>query len=280
MNVLKKFFIILCSILLLSSLCGCTEKNESPEEIMKKTFEAQKSIKSLSCTMDMSLSFVSNDTPVDIQISGNIETTSNPVASKTDITLNLSNLLNLNIISYAKQEGNEYNVYTGFKIGDQITWEKGTSELPENISSSLTNNKYIDDITSYRLIGKEKINGKDTYHIVGSISRDGLINVINSLNIFEQLEGDEKETFDTILNLLDDIEVDIWVYTDNYLEAKIQIDMCDIFRSIVELSPETSADFSEARVTITFDKYNNIDSIEIPQEALEASESSLEGLLG
>ena len=281
MNRLKKLFIVLSSILLLSSICGCTEKNESAEEIIKKSFEAQENIKSFSSSIDMSLSFVSNDSPIDLKLTGNMETISNPSISKADLILNLSNLLNLNIISYTEQEGNENNVYTGVKIGDQITWSKSVSALPEtNISPSSKNNNYFDDAADYRLVGKEKINDKDTYHIIGSISKDGMNNILKSFGILDQLKEDEKESFDLLLSLMEKVEIDIWVYTDSYLEAKLQLDMCDLLKSLVETSPETSADFSEAIVTITFDGYNNVNSIEIPQEALDAEESSYEGLLG
>lgn len=277
MNILKKFLIVLSSILVLSSLCGCIKKNESVDEIMKKSFEAQKNIKSVSCSMDMSLSFVSDDMPLDVNMSGTVDTISNQNISKADFIVNISNILNLNIIIYSKQEGSDYNVYTGIKIGNEFTWEKDTVSLPEISNfSSFANSNFVKDIVDYSLVGEEKINGKNTYHVIGTISKDGIIRIFDyfGVTLFDQLDEEEKETFDLILDLLDKFEVDIWVYTDNYLEAKLQIDTSDLLKSIYELSPETSEVIKNAIITITFDDYNNVDSIEIPQEALEASESS------
>lgn len=279
MRLLKKLSIVLCSVLLLSVLCGCTEKELTLEELVKKYTEAQRDIKSSSIIIDADISAndESSPVPINIKVSSSMDIINNPISLKADTTINISSIINMDMVTYSIQEGSDFNIYTGLKMGDNIIWEKETEEIPD-MSGIIPSTNLNIDILDYELIGKENIDGKDTYHLVLSLSPEKMIDLLESFSVDNQLSIDNN--FGELAATLESLKMDLWISTKDYRTVKSVIDAKTFLNSLLG---DTSNLFEKAIITMSSTGYNNIDKIEIPQEALEADnneENYYNGLFG
>jgi len=174
-----------------------------------------------------------------------------------------------------------YTMISG--LGEEDKWIKMKNPMSaifdENFLSqqqALTGE--IDELTHYRLLGTEKVDGEDCYKIAMYTRLDNISEIFGKMNIFGQ---QEQEALKEASDMLEDISMNGYIYVgvDDKLVKKALID-ATISMNIADSKKESPVVLKAIKMNMDFN-YKDYDAdieIEIPEEAKEAEILDLENL--
>lgn len=276
----KKVAILAAGVLLVSSAAGCGTEN-----VQKISEDMQKSVKEVKSAMgdvDMGLGVTIGQSGIsmgiDMGLQGDWEAVLDPGAFHFNGTMSMSLLkFSMDMELYGVEEDDKMILYA--KVGDE--WNKSETDLDKPEDRKTTKNLFDEDYDRIVLDEKtEKVNGKDAYVMRTTITGEDVKKAVNSVGdmMEEELTEDNLEGIS-----LDDLEADVVlkVYKEDKLPAFFSFELKD---GIKDLNPEHGENEPEIGIdnctfTANIKEYNNIDKIEIPEEALTAKDSSNEELL-
>ena len=290
----KKTAISVC-ICLAAVLLLCSCGKPTALGIIKDMVSAYGKVSSFEGTGDMELTIdvgtsalgagvnmeLATSTKTDIQSAQNICRTN----GKTDVGLGSLGSADIDIDSYTVTGGDGITVYTNTGSG----WTKYTSSA-ESSESSVTAGiadvfKAVTSTDMSLRENTETYNGREVYVIDLSLSGEA-VDILTG----GSLESSLSELFgeDTQIDMSGvRASVVLKVYKDTKLPAEIDLDLGSSLQSALDAAAEKlssgvsaiididiTMEIKTHTVKLTFDSYNTVDSIEIPQEALDAEESS------
>lgn len=278
----KRFRFIIRVLIIILSIClisGCSNKVDlTVEEIISKNADVQKNINSQSLDMNFNLDVEENGAESIININATMDAIIKPAKYKMDFTIDLGDSNPLNYLVYLVENDGQYNVYFSLDLLGQKIWFHFVVES-NNLSNSFeineTNNKFL----NYELIGKEKLNNKNVYHIKANTSSE----------IFEEIfelfyaDNDEievnKALFDLLVKALERLDYNMWIDAKDFTLTKLSVDGTEVFKTIMDIDGSINVDVKNFFMEISSDNINNVSDIEIPQEALEVPPIDYENLL-
>lgn len=276
----KKVAILAAGVLLVSSAAGCGSEN-----VQKISEDMQKSVKEVESAMgdvDMGLGITIGQSGIsmgmDMGLQGDWEAVIDQGAFHFNGAMSISLLkFSMDMELYGVEEDDKMILYA--KVGDE--WSKSETELDKPEDKKTTQNILDEDYDKIILDEKtEKINGRDAYVMRTVITGEDVKKTVASVGEMMEEELVENNLEGIALDELE-AEVVLKVYKDDKLPAFFGFELKD---GIKNLNPETGENQPEIGVdnctfTANIKEYNNIDKIEIPEEALAAKGSSNEELL-
>lgn len=209
-------------------------------------------------------------------------------AAHMNIKMNLS-LLGMNydteVENYTLKGENGYETYNHI----EGTWYKQTVEDSQSEANSLIPTDIFNALKDQKLTAEledelQKINKKEAYLMHVTLSGDYLESFFSILgDMSDELFKDDTDLGDT------SVKADIYIYKDVNVPAKIVLDLADLTSSLMpELGTNASAELSKYTLEMTFNAYNTVDKIQVPQEVLDSAEegsgsgtgNGLDGLFG
>ena len=280
----KKVLSVLVAVSMIAALLtGCGATNES---VITKMVEKTSSSKSVDANMifDLSMSMTSTDDnsaetsmSMALGVDANIQTLK---SSETDSVTKLEGNVNANLFGFdmkipvlAYSDLSDDSLVTYSYDSDSKSWKKETSD---DIDSYL-NMSSIDftDYTDSLELSKDKveIDGNKCYQLTGTVSGDKFSSVFG-----DALEDSTLEDIDYSSLVAD---VVLYVNSKTYYPVSMTADFSNSdFSSLTESSDEDTFDlFGDVtysvdtfKVSITYNGFDTIDSLDIPEDALNAVE--------
>ena len=112
------------------------------------------------------------------------------------------------------------------------------------------------------------VNGKECFEMTGDIGGEAIAGILgDGLESMTGLSLDEETLADV------KIPCTIDIYRESILPARFFIDMSDIIDTIVDVS-SAGVSVSECSIEVTYLDFDSLDTIEVPREAVEATEDA------
>lgn len=238
--------------------------------------------------MDMeitvSIAGLNQTIPMDINISLGMDTIREPETVRMEVSL-IAPGEEENVLAYGVRDGEDTVVYLSDDNG--LTWQKQTNpkdgqmiQSPEGAMDLLSG-----AMADIQLVGTAEVNGASVAVYSGKVPGKFLGEILSSTGAGEEMAGslgDEISAED--LEKLSDMDVTVMIDEESGLLVRYSIDMTAAMRDLMEamlLKNMEASSLEEAGVTldvsaVTMDlslsQFDSIDSIEIPEAALNAPE--------
>ncbi len=267
----KRLVCVLTGILAVSALAvtGCGEKELTAEEIVKTAQENAEKAESFSGNMDMSISMsmdgaslgMDTDFDMDISVNGALEYIKEPETMHMDMEMSMMGI-SMEMDTYTKTEDDQVTTY----VNTMGTWVKEVTELGDVDEDSFQDMyNMIGDPSQMTLAEEtETVNEQEAYVLTTTVTGDQLESLMGQM---EELTG-EMGDFD-----LSDLTADVTmkVYKETLLPASVSVEMST---EDGEMEVEgISVALNGMSMTMDYTVYNSVESIEIPEEALNAVSS-------
>lgn len=291
MNLIKK--IGACSLLacmgatIMFGTTGCSQP--TPEELLKEVNTNLSKVSSFEANtkmdLDMDMSISGTSIPFTTNLDLDIKATTKPsiVYMNGKITMDLFGGTNKgDIESYITVDDKDIVTYT--KSTDGSSWSKTVttdSDAPSSDVLNMLSGITVSD-TKYTLEDtKDKINDADVYLLKGTVNYEQVKSLLGS-----SLLKDSAVTGELVSDNYDYSKftpsVELYIYKDSKLPAKVNIDMAKALESVVNsVASNDEANTSSSSVTankfnvnMTFSNFNKVDAITIPDNVLSSAESS------
>ncbi len=283
-------------VMVLTLLAGCGSSGEksaedlSPQDAITQAMENLDNVKSMSYDMDMDMDFGMTMGDEELE-SLKIKTTAeadyilDPVTMKMTMNMDMGDGESLDMLSYLQKDGDKYVMYTGTENEDgTIDWSRTEmTDLPdiEQYKAADSMKLYMSNGENFTENGTEQVNGMDAVRYDGIIKGEDLQEVMDTSGMSEQMAALNIGSPETLFSDAGDMPISIWIDKEQLLPVKYEMDMSVIMQSIMEkaltaqlegLEGADSIKIAVNKVLIAMDvkNYNQIDSIEIPEEALNA----------
>lgn len=291
-KVTKAILAAVIFVLTLGLLTGCGKP--TPASLSKDVVLALAKVKSVDGNVNLEMTGKIKDpseSGLSLDLSVNLdmdyETILKPDnAAHMNMKMNLS-LLGMNydteVENYTLKGEDGYETYNHI----EGTWYKQTVEDSQSETNSLIPTDIFNALKDQKLTAEledelQKINKKEAYLMHVTLSGDYLESFFSILgDMSDELFKDDTDLENT------SVKADIYIYKDVNVPAKIVLDLADLTSSLMpELGTDASAELSKYTLEMTFNAYNTIDKIQVPQEVLDSAEENsgtrdgLDGLFG
>lgn len=274
---------VVLTMALALAACGGSG-GQSAEDILTRSQEAFNSITSMHYSIDMDMAFSAEGESVNISTAAEADCIVEPMTINMDMTMDMMGLFDMTFKMYMVQDGDKIITYTGMDDGEGgYTWSKDVMDDMGDMSQydgQASMKVYLDNISSFKEAGTEEVAGVTATRYDGVIAQDSLKEVMEASGTLDQYESLGIEGLDDLLGEMGDLPVSIWIDQKTDLPVKYEMDMTAMMQSMMSKLLAEDPDAAEADFTV--DKcsivmicsdYNSISSIEIPEEALNASSS-------
>ena len=281
----KKQLAGLLVLALLLGLCACGG-SKTPEEVIAKAGENLAGAKSMTFDMAMKMGMSAGDETVDVTMTLNGETTTEPAIVHADMNIDMGGFGAIAMEMYAEQSDSTVATYIGVDPGSGLTWMKEETALDEasaildargDMGSSLAL------AANLKEIGTETVSGVETTRYDGVITKENLHEMMenngmldelgDTLNLKQSLEEAAEDT-----EALSDVPISIWIDKEAMLPVKYEMDMTEMMQSLMaQVSAAVSMEYptvSGMKISMTIGGIDTVEAITIPDEARNAESLS------
>lgn len=275
---MKRFnraFALLAAAVMLLSLTACTPP--SPERELAKAQEKLTQVRSFRYDMDMDIRMTVDDTSISVKTVCRADCVANPLILKMDINLDISEVGSVDYIIYAAQTEDGYTAYTKM-YDDWIKEELGGLGELEQYDARSNMDAFLSGFTSVTEAGSEEVSGIKTTRYDCVVSGETIDEIIESSGAYTQLSllgiGDEQAK--EMLSGLGEVPYSIWIDAKRALPVRYELDMSGIMGSLMDKMLKDNSDFfpdislDKMTISVTMSDFDEIGSIEIPDEANDA----------
>jgi outer membrane lipoprotein-sorting protein len=294
----KRSAAIAAAAALVFSMAACQKAPElSPQEVIDQASENFNGISSMTYTTEMAMDMTVMSQEISMTMNGGGEYVREPLATSMTMEMDGTSMgagkstIVMYVVGSEDEKG--YTVYTGTGEEGNYAWTKQEVNDLEDAQKQMgaatsadKMNEYALNGTDYVEAGTEKVNGTEATRYDGVIPKESMADAMNSMNLtsmFTSMGLDEKSVGEYI-DSLEDIKISIWVDKSNMMPVKYEMDMTDFMQSLMnavmadmmnqlgqgETDVSEYITISNVIVDMVITGTDNVDSIEIPEEALNA----------
>lgn len=271
--------VMICLMVL--ALGGC-KKKVTVESILTETAKNLESVESIEGSLSMEMGFGISQSGFSMGMNMNMDFDMEVMKDPSMFHMNGNvgmDLMDFSVDMEAYGETKENQSIVYMNVGDE--WTKQSSDATEeesfdilqSVKDLLPEDPGEKGIQAVLAEDTETVNGKDAYVITSQLSGE---DIGDALDVFESLMED---SIDSEMDLSDlTVEVTIKVYKDSMLPASIGMTMAD---GAVSVADEDGMAMTLDGLSYEFiiSEYNSVEKIEIPEEALNAEEETMDTLL-
>ena len=254
---------------------------DDAETVLATAQAAFEQVRSMHYPMDMDMGFTAEGETIAIETNAEADYIVSPTQMDMDMNMSMMDLFDVTIKMYLVQEEDGYTVYTGMDDGEgNITWSRDTMDDLDNLSqytASYSMELYLDNSTNFVENGTEEVAGITATRYDGVISQESLDEVMEASGVLEEFEAFGVEGLDDMLHEMGDLPVSIWIDPDSGLPVKYEMDMTGMMQNMMdklmaqdEEMAETAMTVDKCHLSMVCSDFNSIDTIHVPQEALDA----------
>lgn len=284
----KKLMAVLFAMVLLVAMTACSPQMTLEQKI-QKALDNIAGMKNVDAGMNMDIEMGMMGMTISMQMKGDIVTFTDPMKMKMDMTVSaLGQEQTLQM--YAQETDGAITTYANDGTGwtaQQLSQE----EFDAQYSSSMNGSadvflKAMKDFTQAE--GTEEINGRKTIKVEGTISGTDIAEALKASGMMDAMGSEmgaadlDTEQLEALTKDMSGMKITLWLDDAKYVPVKIEMDMAEMMSSLIEKAMEEatsqsgsdldlSMSISKCLVEITYDKINDAEDFDIPQEALDAA---------
>lgn len=257
-----KMRVIVMAILVLAMLVSGCGKKATPEALLKDIAAKMKDVESTSTNMLLEIAVSAEGEAVELKMDIDSDAVLKSAESyaKGNIDVNMLGMKNaIEMELYQVEEDGKYVNYAGIlgQWGRQELDEKPqiTTELFDEFGKAFAEFQLNKNLV--------KVNGKECFELKGDVS-----SAVVSYMMYSDLSKEMglEEYFDE--DELEDMKIPctLAIYKKDVLPAQITLDMKGMFDS---MSGMEEVDVDKCSLVVTYNEYNKVGKIEVPEEVLE-----------
>lgn len=268
---------MLCGVLMLGLLCGCSQDKVSLDDLMADAKTALQDVDSANMQfvmdMDMNIEASGYELPMTMNMSMDGDMQKDPAGMDMQMEVSVSMLgqeESMDGQMYVVEEDGQTVTYTQTSESQSWVREVGAqANFDEIITPDFLSN--FDEETLKLESTDEKINDKEVYLITGKMSSDVFdeampdvgSDILDSSGVFDDTSSTDVQ-----------IDGEVYLYKDSKLPAQIKLDLTDGFDELLtaslqeSLGSEASCSINRFEMSMTFDQYNEISEITVPDEVI------------
>lgn len=285
----KKLLAVLLALALVLGLCACGGPKtpaKTPAEVMAKAGENLAKAGSMTFDMAMEISMSAGGETVDMTMTMNGETTTEPVAVHAGMDIDMGALGAMAVELYAEQDDSTVTTYIGMDLGGSMTWMKEETALDEATAALDAKGDMGSSLAlaaNLKEAGTETVGGVEATRYDGVITKENLQQMLENNGMLDEL-GDtldlKKSLEDAAENTeaLSDVPISIWIDREAMLPVKYEMDMTEMMQKLMtQISMAASMEYpavSRMKLSMTIGGIDTVDAITIPDEARNAASMS------
>lgn len=272
----------LASFLSLGMFSGCSNNKVSLDDLMSDSKSALEEVNSanleLGMNVDISIESSGFEVPMIMDLTMEGDMVNDP--SSMNMTMDLA------VSMLGQEESMTGQVYVVEEDGQTVTYAKSselagwTREVNSNFEfEEIITPDFLDNFDKDTLqleTTDEKINDQAVYLLTGKMKSEAFEEAMPEMG--SDLLG-SAGVFDDTTSTTSNMQIDgkVYLYKDSKLPAKITLDLKDGFDEMLSasmqdsLGSDASCTINEFVLTLTFNEYNKVDQITVPEEVLSAS---------
>lgn len=253
-------------------------KEATSAELLNSASENMAGIGSFTGNMAMELAMTGEITEgqkgtVTMELDIDMEVTQDPEAAHINGNIGMSVLgtnMSVDMENYTVAEGDDYVSYT---LVNGL-WSKEHTE-GNSAGSEITAFKDLASDADAFEISQEpvQVNERDCYELRGKFGAENLLGLLDSA-------GDAADSIEDIMGDvevgLSKVPVTVCIYADTLMPALLEIDFTEAMQWAIIASEDNTEDVSldKFRFAITYDSFDDVDEIVVPEEAVKATAST------
>ena len=267
--------ILLSVLLVLPLLQGCRQK--TPEEIFDEAVAGMAKLESvhMDVNMTMEMTIMGQTLNMDMGIASDIMM-KEPVMGYMLVTVAAGGM-SMEVPTYVEQSDDAFMTYVGMDDGSGLVWTRQKAEsMP--IDSNMVS---ADALTEFTYIEEESAEDENLLRYRGTVDATQLKSLMNSsADGLGMLYGDEDAMLNAALEAVGGVEMIVTVDKKSGHIVRMEMDMGEMmqafFKTLSDDAGTSGMDLSsllkigQIPVVVEYSRFNEIEKIEIPAEALEA----------
>lgn len=284
---------LLLTLVLILAGCGRTEEPAADlppltdaVQVMDRVRETVAAVSSMEYGMelDMDLTMLGQPLPMVADLSGKCLVS--PMTMTSEMHMDMGEMGTLDASLFLLPEGDGCALYAGMDAAGTgaLTWTKKTihdAQALEQYNVQANMELYLTHAESFSYAGTEELDGITAARYDGVISRDALSEVLSSAGVTALAGKLGMENSSALLEGIDSLSISMWIDAGTFLPVRYEMDLTALAQRMLSgllsappLAGDGAGDLTaeQVRITVSVSGYDTVDGIQLPLEALTATE--------
>ena len=278
----RKLLALLLVFCMVFALAGCGNKDMSDADVMKQATENMNALKSMTAETSMEMVFSMGEDSMTMTSEMTQKVINDPISM--EIVMNMvmgfgGETQEMESTVYAEADGDNLITYTQME-GDWYKMTQPGLEALEEYDTTKAMGTYLEAIQNFKKTGTEDVAGVKADKYEGVITEDYFQTVLEESGLDEQFgfDGEDSATLKELFEGIGEMPITIWIDGEKLLPVKYYFDMTNMMSALMKNmgTDEEGLAIDKVILSMVLTGFDNVDAIDIPQEAREAEELELE----
>ena len=278
----RKLLALLLVFCMVFALAACGNKDMSDADVMKQATENMNALKSMTAETSMEMVFSMGEDSMTMTSEMTQKVINDPISM--EIVMNMvmgfgGETQEMESTVYAEADGDNLITYTQME-GDWYKMTQPGLEALEEYDTTKAMGTYLEAIQNFKKTGTEDVAGVKADKYEGVITEDYFQTVLEESGLDEQFgfDGEDSATLKELFEGIGEMPITIWIDGEKLLPVKYYFDMTNMMSALMKNmgTDEEGLAIDKVILSMALTGFDNVDAIDIPQEAREAEELELE----
>lgn len=278
----RKLLALLLVFCMVFALAACGNKDMSDADVMKEATENMNALKSMTAETSMEMVFSMGEDSMTMTSEMTQKVINDPISM--EIVMNMvmgfgGETQEMESTVYAEADGDNLITYTQME-GDWYKMTQPGLEALEEYDTTKAMGTYLEAIQNFKKTGTEDVAGVKADKYEGVITEDYFQTVLEESGLDEQFgfDGEDSATLKELFEGIGEMPITIWIDGEKLLPVKYYFDMTNMMSALMKNmgTDEEGLAIDKVILSMVLTGFDNVDAIDIPQEAREAEELELE----
>ena len=278
----RKLLALLLVFCMVFALAACGNKDMSDADVMKQATENMNALKSMTAETSMEMVFSMGEDSMTMTSEMTQKVINDPISM--EIVMNMvmgfgGETQEIESTVYAEADGDNLITYTQME-GDWYKMTQPGLEALEEYDTTKAMGTYLEAIQNFKKTGTEDVAGVKADKYEGVITEDYFQTVLEESGLDEQFgfDGEDSATLKELFEGIGEMPITIWIDGEKLLPVKYYFDMTNMMSALMKNmgTDEEGLAIDKVILSMVLTGFDNVDAIDIPQEAREAEELELE----
>lgn len=278
----RKLLALLLVFCMVFALAACGNKDMSDADVMKQATENMNALKSMTAETSMEMVFSMGEDSMTMTSEMTQKVINDPISM--EIVMNMvmgfgGETQEMESTVYAEADGDNLITYTQME-GDWYKMTQPGLEALEEYDTTKAMSTYLEAIQNFKKTGTEDVAGVKADKYEGVITEDYFQTVLEESGLDEQFgfDGEDSATLKELFEGIGEMPITIWIDGEKLLPVKYYFDMTNMMSALMKNmgADEEGLAIDKVILSMVLTGFDNVDAIDIPQEAREAEELELE----
>ncbi len=278
----RKLLTLLLVFCMVFALAACGNKDMSDADVMKQATENMNALKSMTAETSMEMVFSMGEDSMTMTSEMTQKVINDPISM--EIVMNMvmgfgGETQEMESTVYAEADGDNLITYTQME-GDWYKMTQPGLEALEEYDTTKAMGTYLEAIQNFKKTGTEDVAGVKADKYEGVITEDYFQTVLEESGLDEQFgfDGEDSATLKELFEGIGEMPITIWIDGEKLLPVKYYFDMTNMMSALMKNmgADEEGLAIDKVILSMVLTGFDNVDAIDIPQEAREAEELELE----